>query len=351
MRTRTVRVAKLALAVALQGLGINRLCRYLNRRKVRIILYHGVIAGRLDGMLNSESLHIPAKRFAKQVAYLTTYYHLISLDEFVRRVQAKEPLPDYAAILTFDDGYLNNYRNAWPVLQSYRAPATLFVSTSFIASRELLWLDQLEYNLHLTRRPSITLTVDGQPRTFPLESLPAKAQSLRRLKRALKPLSDEARQPLLEEIGRQLEVRYRYNESYHCNPLDWEHLREMADSGLVSIGSHAVHHVHLDTLEPHRIPEELSQSRAVLEARLGRPVRHFAYPGGACTAEIKRWTETAGYLSAVATVHGFNDQTTDLFELRRNEVGHDGNPWLFKATVSGSWDAVTGLAKQLLRRG
>ena len=346
MKDRMRFLLKLGLACGLTWLGVNRLFRYLNRRKVKILLYHGIVTGRLPETLNSESLHLPREAFAKQLAYLKRWYHPLSLDEFVRRVHAHEPLPDYTVVITFDDGYLNNYQHAWPLLKSLGIPATLCVTTSFLSSDELLWLDALEYSLHATRQPRLRVTLDGHLQEFSLRGLRAKRSSLRRVKRLLKRQAIGERRALLDGLQAQLGVRPRVDDLPHCAPLSWEGLAEMHRDGTVAIGSHAVQHDNLDTMTLAAAREQLAQSKALLEARLKTRVTAFAYPGGACTEELKRLARDAGYQCALATRHGFNDATTDLFELRRNEVGSAGNLWCFKATVSGAFDGI----KSLLRR-
>lgn len=334
---------KVAAAFVLNAAGIVWLCRYLNRRKAKILLYHGVTPEAVRGALNSEGLHVPARRFEQQIAYLARHHHLMPLGELVDRLRRREALPDYTVALTFDDGYLNASQHAVPILERYRAPAAFFVTTSFVSSMELLPLDKLEYLIHATRKASLTLQLNGTPKTWSLASDRDRRAALYQLKRHVKVLPEAQAATALRTLEQQLDVASIPDAGYYCNPLTWDLVREMASRELVTIGSHAVRHLNLDTLDHARVREELAASRTVLQERLGRPVEGIAYPGGTFTDDTKRMTREAGYRYALTTRHGFNGPATDVFELRRNEVANQGNFLLFKATVSGTLDALKAL--------
>lgn len=334
-------VLKVALACAFELLRVTALFRYLNRRKVKILLYHGVVEAPLPGVLNSQDLHIPVKQFARQIAYLARHHHILSLEEFLQKAASGAPFPPYAVVLTFDDGYRNTYRNALPVLQRYNTPATFFVTTSFVSSTHLLWLDQLEFTISATQAQQLTLPWPDGTRVWALGSSRARRQALAEIKQHLKRLPEAARQALLVRITQQLGT-HQPAADYYCAPLSWDEMSAMAFNGVARIGSHAVTHVNLDTLEESRVRTELAESRRTLEERLGKPVETFAYPGGGYTTRIQQLLREHGYRCGLTTEHGFNTHATDPFALRRNEIGNRGNFLLFKATVSGVLDALKG---------
>ncbi|SMC26327.1 Polysaccharide deacetylase [Desulfacinum hydrothermale DSM 13146] len=106
--------------------------------------------------------------------------------------------------------------------------------------------------------------------------------------------------------------------------LSWSQVREMSDHG-VSFGSHTASHPRLTELPAHRVEEELTCSRRVLEDKLGRSVFSFAYPYGLVSEGVRDAVVRAGYGLACSTRSGFNRVETDRFQLRRIEVyGTDG---------------------------
>lgn len=106
--------------------------------KVLVLNYH---------MVNSMfiSLAIEPDDFDWQMKYLVDHgYHSISTDELYDFLAGKGTLPDRPVLITFDDGYVDNYTNAYPILKKYNLKATIFIVTGFVSKREgyLTW-DQL----------------------------------------------------------------------------------------------------------------------------------------------------------------------------------------------------------------
>ena len=81
----------------------------------------------------------PAKvaDFENQMRYLSKKYNPISLERMAQHIQNEMSLPSKAVAVTFDDGYQDNYENAYPILKKYHIPATFFLTTSFIGTGEI----------------------------------------------------------------------------------------------------------------------------------------------------------------------------------------------------------------------
>jgi peptidoglycan/xylan/chitin deacetylase (PgdA/CDA1 family) len=98
--------------------------------------------------------------------------------------------------------------------------------------------------------------------------------------------------------------------------IDWDQAREM-DQSVVEIGSHTATHPILTNVDAERLERELSESRARLEDELHRRVDLFCYPNGSLNAEVRQAVRRAGYMCAVTSDPGFNDDRSDVFALRR----------------------------------
>jgi peptidoglycan/xylan/chitin deacetylase (PgdA/CDA1 family) len=106
------------------------------------------------------------------------------------------------------------------------------------------------------------------------------------------------------------------------SPLSHEQMREMSDYG-ISIQSHAMTHKYLTELTPERIRWELTESKKVLEAIVGKPVRYLAIPSGAYDRTVKKLTIEAGYKAVFCMLKGSNNKKSDPFALRRLVIGRD----------------------------
>lgn len=127
----------LAVLAVLYGLELK------DKYVVPIVMYHSVSADKdpRDIQFNS----ISKKNFEYQMAFLKTrHYSVISLDELVLAIKGKRKLPFKTVVLTFDDGYTDNYENAFPVLRQHGFPATMFVAPGLIGKKGYLTWDQVK---------------------------------------------------------------------------------------------------------------------------------------------------------------------------------------------------------------
>lgn len=102
--------------------------------------------------------------------------------------------------------------------------------------------------------------------------------------------------------------------------ITWDQLREMQRSGLLFVGGHTVHHVDLTGLTFDRAADEVTRNKDDLEARLGQPVRYFAFPNGHSTAGLQALVRAAGYAGAVGTWSGPNLAVSERYNWPRTVV-------------------------------
>ncbi len=330
------------VAAVLHYLGLLRLIRWINRRRLLVLTYHGVLpsASLAPGFLSRNV--VTEEDFRWQMRYLTKAYHCLPLSKAAERLRAGEALPPYSAVVTFDDGFRNNYLYAFPILRAYGVPATIFLATGHVGQgTRPLWTERASLLIARTPKPGITLDVDGRRIDLVLGTEVERAWAARRLVRTMKGMSIEARDLVLRDLERQAAVpggnglpdqeRYAF--------LDWDEVREMDRCG-IEFGSHTVTHAILASLSDEQRQAEVVRSKEDIEEQLKHPCRLFAYPNG--TPEDFDETdaanlEKAGYLCAVTQVPGFNDRGVHPYELRRLNIGRGHRGVLFVAQVSGLW--------------
>jgi peptidoglycan/xylan/chitin deacetylase (PgdA/CDA1 family) len=213
--------------------------------------------------------------FAAQLTFLRRWFNVVSLGDVVAWLEDGRPLPQRAALITFDDGYRDNHDAAWPVLRAQGLPAALFVATGCIGSTEPFWWDLVAYAFERTRLAEADLPLLG---LTPIGTPDAREQALRRWLQAAKALPSERVSAFAETLVERLEVDVPAG-TFADNHLDWERLRMMA-ADTFAIGAHTETHPALAQTPPDRARLEIRCSRARLEEELGRPVRTFAYPFG-----------------------------------------------------------------------
>lgn len=180
---------------------------------------------------------------------------ILPLGEAVRRVRAADLRP--FVVLTFDDGYIDNYTTLYPVMKRWHVPFTIFVTTGLVDGTTAMWWDALE---RLAGKGA-----GGADATWDLAA---------RFKSGT--LSERA--DLLAAL-----IRAHPKQAVGLPPrasLSWQMLGEMAQSGLLTVGAHSMSHPMLAHLDPQEIGAEFSGSRSRLEEMLDTPVRFMAYPYG-----------------------------------------------------------------------
>ena len=118
----------------------------------------------------------------------------------------------------------------------------------------------------------------------------------------------------------------------------WDQVTAMAQDGM-TIGCHTMHHSYLPLVGEDRLPEELVESKRVIEARIGRPVTLLSYPVGGFTPRVQSAVQQAGYAAACTTNRASPHPGIDPYALRRIKITErDRNPVLFMAKLSGYYD-------------
>ena len=268
---------------------------------------------------------------------------IVSLDEMHQRLVGGESGRRFVCI-TFDDGYRDNLRWAYPLLKEYEAPFGLYIPTSFPDRIGELWWTALE--AVIAKNSRIGLTIDGKDRFFECGSVREKRQLYDEVYSWLRSMKSEAE---LRKVVRDLAARHGVDMATVCADecMDWEELNQIAADPLCTIGAHTVNHVMLKKLDTDQgVRAEMEQSRAVIEAALGKRPQHFAFPVGDPTSAGPREFRIAaelGFKTAVTTRPGviFRKHREHLTALPRISVnGEFQRSRYVKVLMSGSATAM-----------
>lgn len=301
---------------------------------VTILTYHGVTDVESRGIENFQGKHMAAETFARQMRSLREHERVLRLDEVIAAYDRGRDVD--GAVVTFDDGYRNNYTVALPILERHEIPVTFFFSTGFIGTRRMFWVDEVELAVDATEADAVDLAGWGL-RPYPLRTSEDRMTAVTEIKAHLKRVDDRAREARVEELAKRLPARpdHPYNPNYLT--LSWDEVRTLAASPLVEIGAHAVDHPILTRIGAEALRYQVEESKAELERQIGRPVTQFAYPNGGpgdFDATVIAAVRAAGFRCACTTLPGKNTAAVGLFELRRTMVGFCGEPFPFPLSLA-----------------
>jgi peptidoglycan/xylan/chitin deacetylase (PgdA/CDA1 family) len=228
---------------------------------------------------------------------------LVSLDEMRRRLVERTFWRRFICF-TFDDGYRDNLRHAYPILQRHGVPFAIYVPTSFPDRVGELWWLALE--AVVARNDRLGLVIDGEDRRFDCRTAAEKYEVFEAIYWWLRGFETEER---LREVVRDLCNRYRIDMTAFCDEacMTWPEIAHLAADPLVTIGAHTVNHVMLRKVSDDAVRSEMKNSAAIIEAALGMAPLHFAYPVGDPTSAGPREFQVAaelGFKTAVTTRPG-----------------------------------------------
>jgi peptidoglycan/xylan/chitin deacetylase (PgdA/CDA1 family) len=256
--------------------------------------------------------------FRREMEFLARNYRVVSLDHVMNHLDGE--VSETVMAITFDDGYQDNFTQAFPILQRLGIPATIFLTTGSIDSREPLWFEQLSLALKKTEREELSLEMNPAMH-FSIRTLEERLDCNNRVHETLRYLPDVERRRWLEIIHRSLGVKH--DRERHDKMLTWEQIRLMR-SHRIEFGGHTVSHPFLSRVPDDEAEREISGCKTRIENKLQCPVAYFAYPNGHEPDVSRANRDTiyrAGYRAAVTTTWGMNDSQTDRMELKR------GGPW------------------------
>ncbi len=337
---------KNALYILLWRLGVFAIARRLHKNQALILTYHGVLSKASDSYVNRNC--VSAAMFDRQVRWLKKHYTVMPLSELVAAIRGEKPLPPYAAAITFDDGFLNNYSVALPILMKHNVPATIFLTTGYIgANGAKLWTERVDSIIYSSTLPRLKVQMNGQPVEFDVSSQKARERASDRIRSYLKSQNPEEREKQIIALERQIEQERNFidemDERYKF--MSWEDAKVLAESGM-ELGSHTVSHSILSTLATDKLREELQDSKITIEEKLQRDCPLFSYPNGTerdFSPRDQDMLRKLGYRAAFSQVYGFNPAGSNPYALKRINIARSENFAYFLAKITGVW----GLMKNL----
>ena len=256
---------------------------------------------------------VPTWILEKQVRHLSKYYRVKTVGQIIRHIQ-KGDLPSRVVAITFDDGYRDNWEHAFPILQKYDLPATLFVSTGPLETGQPLWHDVMFAAFARTRHSGYA----WGDTWLDLSSREVRQQAVQRFAAYVRTLNEEERDAAVQRACFELQVTEAEVRN-RSQMLAWDQVREMAESN-VEIGAHTVTHPILSQLSDQRQKEEITHSIDTIEKRIGKRPCVFAYPNGRDEdfneVSIQIMKES-GIKAACTTEFGNNTRESDMLRLRR----------------------------------
>jgi peptidoglycan/xylan/chitin deacetylase (PgdA/CDA1 family) len=295
-----------------------RVVKAFQRGPLTILMYHGVID---HDMVIPDPCMVSITTFRSQMRYLKKHSKVVSLTKAVEMLE-NDSIREPTVVITFDDGYQNNFDLAFPVLAAEHLPATIFLATLFVDTDTTIWTGTLQNAFALSTKTSLKWR--GQ--FLDTSSVNQKERSLRAIKAALK---ESPQQSVLEEVQEIVGLLsdgepIRLDSESPYRMLNSESIGALAESDLIELGAHTHSHLVLSHLSHSAQEVEIRQSLDLVQSWTGRPCKFFAYPNGTrddYNEETLSILRSSGVTAALTTESGTCSADSGRLELERVAVG------------------------------
>lgn len=303
----------------------------MNKSSVLVLCYHRVNILKIDTNL----LAVSPENFRKHMKFLKDNYNIVKFEDDWNKLSGR------AVVITFDDGYFDNYKNAFPILKELNIPATFFISTGNIEKGKEFWWDELE---------NILLNGNYFPESFHLKdeiyecrwdtyNYEMRKNCYRSLHYLMKNFIDiKKREQWMTQLwnwkGEKPNTR---SENLIINKSE---CKELERSDIISIGAHTMSHPSLKSLNVDQQREEIDGSIKYLSNVLNKEIDIFSYPFGIKDIDFSNDTielcKKLNIKKAAAAYGGVWNNTMDDYTIPRNGIRNmDLNE--FENKIEGLW--------------
>jgi peptidoglycan/xylan/chitin deacetylase (PgdA/CDA1 family) len=279
--------------------------------------------------------------FRAQITWLSDHTRILTLEELVDRVEEGSLGREPTVLITFDDGYRDNFEVAVPILAERNVPATFFIPTVFLEKPCLPWWDEVAFVIKRTTVRRFTLERSLHRKTPPLkidvETMPRTTAIMTIIRALLDETVDDERQ-FLDQLAARAEVTVDKESLGRSLFMSWDQVQRLPGLGAdFTIGSHSHSHPNLARLEDDSQRQELTESKRILETRGGCEIKAFAYPygwPGTYTEVTKAIVTEVGYRLAFTSREGATTaESFDPLAISRLGVGSGDSAVLLRARI------------------
>ena len=312
-----------------------------------ILTFHRVVSGKIS--VFNGILEISESHFEKTIQYLIEKkYRFISLGQLYDILISGKKIDYKFIVVTFDDGYADNYHLAYPILKKYHIPFTIYITTDFPDKKSIVWWYLLE-DIILANQ-SVEFEYQDQQFKFNCSDIMDKHKTFTEIREFILQNGKDYMEDLVNCIFK----KYKTDSRIYSDKLaiSWEQIIELSKDPLVTIGAHTSSHPALSKISEIEVFLEIINSRNKLESKINKKVEHFAYPFGSKAEYGSREiniVKNLHFKTAVNTLVGniFIEHKNHLCSLPRVFISEQINQYALNVRLSGVYQYLTNKFKKI----
>jgi peptidoglycan/xylan/chitin deacetylase (PgdA/CDA1 family) len=287
-------------------------------RRITIVTYHRIKVGKISEIEASLPFLFTSQQvFERQLGFIKKRYNVITFKE-LREYAKNSTIPWNSLIITFDDGYEDNFWNAYKALTKMNLPAIFFITADKIGNKNTkpYWWDRLYYYMkEIQGQEERGLIEKEKTELFHIyeDFKNDESDLFGRMNREETDKIEKLLDRIEEEFGINNEPLFREN-----TMLKWEQISEMSQNH--DFGSHTCSHGNLLWLSDDQKYHEIVESKRIIEKFLNRKVMAFSSPAGHMNKQIEGVVEKGGYEFALTAGEPGINRMTNRYHLKRINI-------------------------------
>lgn len=304
---------KAALAKICDLTGVTRMLECAQARPSLLVINYHRIGDVATEPFDRSVYTCTASALYEQIDLVKRKFPIINSKELEKIVQGGAFRRTYAMI-TFDDGFIDNFEVAAPILRQHSVPAVFFLISGMTGTNQITWWDEIAYLVRNCQRATLRLTI---PFPCKIELRANRELVIRKVLQLYKHPQNHSPDLFMRELRDECAVTVPTTTSPRF--LDWADARAMIAMGF-ELGSHTHSHHLLSTLPYDQQMEELRRSKELIEEHTREKVSLIAYPVGSRSAfncDTRRAVKASGYKFGFSFYGGINHGSVDPTDLQR----------------------------------
>lgn len=324
--------AKCLFLFLLKILGIFKIIRYLNRDKILVLTYHGVVPDDPELRKSYEFRnYVTTVNFEKQIKFINKKYNPVDVEHLnLQSFKSK-------ILITFDDGFQNQHKYALPILKKYGLNAIFFIITHLVGSRKLIWTELVGKLIMDTSEEYFKLEDIGE---FNIKTTKQRETASVAIRSTLKKMNFKRREQYIELIKHRLGFEHigkLGSDEDRYAMMEWEEVNDLLQNGQF-VGSHSHSHPIFSRISAVQSHRELSLSKKLIEEHTGEPCVLFSYPNGTYedySMQTISHLRELDYKFAFTQEPYYNEPGFDKYQVKRINITNKMNCLMFEARMTG----------------
>ncbi len=283
-------------------------------------MYHRVLDPANSDYFLQPGMYVSLKSFELHLELLKKKYTVLPLKELLEGFFLKKKAFKKCCAITFDDGWLDNYTNAFPLLVNYETPATIFLATRYVGQKSWFWEEEVAFFLHENSQQEIDLLFESILTTSQYQKLATLKMNMNvtEIIFFMKQLDKDLCKKIVHQIRKQNgQIKHRKR-----LVVNWEEAKKMQAYG-IDFFSHSHSHVLLTNLSYNQAEKDIKTSQILLEKKIKTVQNIFCYPSGRFSDKVKKLLKDNGIKYALTTQRSPLSLSQDTFSIPRIGIHDD----------------------------